>query len=49
MLVITSKGFRDDPWTVTLHQQIALNTDLVDEICPENERSSRRMKGSPGV
>ena len=32
------------PWTVTLHQRLALNTDLVDEICLENERSSQRMK-----
>ncbi len=32
------------PWTVTLKQQIALNTELVDEICLENEQSSRRMK-----
>ncbi len=32
------------PWTVTLHQRLALNTELVDEICLENEKSSRRMK-----
>ena len=32
------------PWTATLHQRIALNTDLVDEICLENEKSLRRMK-----
>jgi len=32
------------PWTVTLHQRIALNTELVDEICLENEKSSQRMK-----
>lgn len=32
------------PWSVTLHQRIALNTDLVDEICLENEKSSQRMK-----
>lgn len=32
------------PWTVTLRQQIALNTELVDEICLENERSLQRMK-----
>jgi hypothetical protein len=40
----------DDPkaytklWTVTLKQQIAVDTELVDEICLENERSSQRMK-----
>jgi|SRR5688572_4287783 len=32
------------PWTVTLQQRLALNTELVDEICLENEQSSRRMK-----
>lgn len=32
------------PWTVTLHQRLALNTELVDEICIENEKSSQRMK-----
>ena len=32
------------PWTVTLRQQLALNTELIDEICLENETSSRRMK-----
>jgi hypothetical protein len=32
------------PWTVTLHQRIALNTELVDEICLENEQSAQRLK-----
>jgi len=32
------------PWTVTLHQRLALNTELVDEICLENEKSLQRMK-----
>ena len=32
------------PWTVTLHQRLALDTELVDEICLENEKSSQRMK-----
>jgi hypothetical protein len=32
------------PWTVTLHQRLALNTELVDEICAENEKSLQRMK-----
>jgi hypothetical protein len=32
------------PWTVTLHQRLALNTELVDEICLENEKSAQRMK-----
>jgi hypothetical protein len=32
------------PWTVTLRQRLALNTELVDEICMENEKSLQRMK-----
>jgi hypothetical protein len=32
------------PWTVTLHERLALNTELVDEICLENEQSAHRMK-----
>ena len=32
------------PWTVTLQQRLALNTELVDEICVENEKSLKRMK-----
>jgi hypothetical protein len=32
------------PWSATLHQRIALNTELVDEICLENEKSLKRMK-----
>ena len=32
------------PWTVTLRQRLALNTELVDEICAENEKSAQRMK-----
>ena len=32
------------PWTVTLKQRIAVDTELVDEICLENEQSYQRMK-----
>jgi hypothetical protein len=32
------------PWTVTLHQRIALNTELVDEICLENEKFGDKAK-----
>jgi hypothetical protein len=31
------------PWTVHLTQELALNTELIDEICLENEKSSRIM------
>jgi hypothetical protein len=32
------------PWTITLHQRIVVDTELVDEICLENEKSSQRFK-----
>jgi hypothetical protein len=31
------------PWTVTLHQTIVLNTDLLDYICLENERDVKHF------
>ena len=33
------------PWTVMLKQAIVLNTELVDEICLENEKSTKHMVG----
>jgi hypothetical protein len=33
------------PWTVTLRQQIVLDTELLDYHCTENERSAPRMVG----
>lgn len=32
------------PWSVTLHQQFAADTELIDEICAENEKFSRHLK-----
>jgi hypothetical protein len=32
------------PWTVTLHQRIVLDTDLIDEVCLENEQSLKHLK-----
>jgi hypothetical protein len=32
------------PWTVTLRQQFAPDTELIDEICAENEKFSRHLK-----
>src|SRR5437867_5690843 len=32
------------PWAVTLRQQVALNTELTDEICLENEKFAERVK-----
>jgi hypothetical protein len=40
----------DDPkaytraWTVDMPQKITLDTELIDEICLENEKSSQRMR-----
>jgi hypothetical protein len=33
------------PWTVEMNQKITLDTELIDEICLENEKSSQRMLG----
>jgi hypothetical protein len=32
------------PWTVTLKQRIVVDTELIDEICVENEQSLAHMK-----
>jgi hypothetical protein len=32
------------PWTVTLEQRIVVDTELIDEICLENEQSLKHMK-----
>src|ERR1700744_3242043 len=32
------------PWTVTLKERIIVDTDLIDEICLENEQSLQNMK-----
>ena len=32
------------PWTVTLEQRIVVDTELIDEICLENEQSLQHMK-----
>jgi len=37
------KAYRK-PWTVTLKQRIVVDTDLIDEICLENEQSLQHMK-----
>jgi hypothetical protein len=33
------------PWTVQMPQQITLDTELIDEVCLENEQSSKRLRG----
>lgn len=32
------------PWTVTLSERIVVDTDLIDEVCLENEQSLRHLK-----
>lgn len=32
------------PWTVTLKQRIVVDTELIDELCLENEQSLKHMK-----
>jgi hypothetical protein len=32
------------PWTVTLKQRIVVDTDLIDEICLENEKFLEHLK-----
>jgi len=32
------------PWTVTLKQRIVVDTDLIDEICLENEQFMKHLK-----
>ena len=31
------------PWTVTLHQRIVVDAELIDEVCLENEQFVQRM------
>jgi hypothetical protein len=33
------------PWTVTLKERIVVDTDLIDEICLENEKDANQLKG----
>ena len=32
------------PWTVSMNQGLELDTELIDEFCLENEKSSQRMQ-----
>jgi hypothetical protein len=33
------------PWTVSMNQEIRLDTELIAEFCLENEKSSQRLLG----
>ena len=32
------------PWTVTLHQRVVVDAELIDEVCLENEQFVKRMR-----
>jgi hypothetical protein len=44
-ITIDDKKAYTRPWTVEMPQTITLDTELIDEICLENEKSSQRMRG----
>ena len=37
------------PWTVSMKQKLELDTELIDEICLENEKSWQHMQAAPPV
>ena len=43
-VTVDDPGAYTKPWSVTLKQRLAVDTELVDEICLENEKSAQRMK-----
>jgi hypothetical protein len=44
-VTVDDKKVYTRPWTITLKQRIVVDTELVDEICLENEKSYQRMTG----
>ena len=44
-VTVDDKKAYTKPWTVTLKQALVVDTELVDEICLENEKSVQRMTG----
>jgi hypothetical protein len=44
-ITVDDKKAYTRPWTVSMPQKITLDTELIDEICLENEKSSQRMRG----
>ena len=44
-VTINDPGAYTKPWTVKLNQTIVLDTELMDEICTENERSATHLVG----
>lgn len=37
------------PWTVSIEEELELDTELIDEICLENEKSWQHMQAAPPV
>ena len=44
-VAVNDPGAYTKPWTVKLDQSIVLDTELLDEICTENERSASHLVG----
>ena len=44
-LTVDDPGAYTKPWTIQLSQSIALNTELMDYICLENERDASHLVG----
>lgn len=45
----TAEPLDNEPWTVSIKQALELNTELIDEICVENENSWQHMQAAPPV
>ena len=43
-ITVDDPAMYKQPWTATLNQEIMLNTELIDEICLENEKSWSHME-----
>jgi hypothetical protein len=43
-VMVDDPGAYTKPWTVTMHQQFAADTELIDEICNENEKFSTHRR-----
>jgi hypothetical protein len=37
------------PWTVSIKEGLEVDTELIDEICLENEKSWQHMQAAPPV
>jgi len=42
---VDDPGAYKEPWSVQLKQAIVLDTEMIEEICAENEKSTRHIVG----